>query len=488
MTLIDEQEIIYEQEKRKKILKTLIRAIIFLILLGIILLVYISTKDLKKLKVLIDGNPQNNIEEGLVLKNEQGNIVKENEQIYISVQKLSTLLNCQYYNSEYKKKGEDKTKCQIRIQNEYTSYISNSNKIYKVIVNKKEESNQSNDKTKNTNNKQEIDLNINESEKEYEYFLLNDNVKYVNDIIYASEDAIETGFNVSISYDSKKNTISIYTLDYLETLAKSKRNDIVSSTEYDYINKRLLKYGMSIVKDSEGNLGVGSYTNEQKLDSYVASCKYSSIKFNESTKTLSVVTSNDNQKCILYLNLDKQEVEKSITSQYDDIKEVDNNFEYFLIEDDEKYGIINKEGKVIIYPLFEEIGIDENAYTDISNKYIINDKYIPVKQNGLWGLYDIEGKKLIDPQYQNIGCPISQSGEGVVFVPNVKENVNGIVFLYNKEDSLYGLYNAETGEKMAISLSEVFKKIEDGNENYYINYVIDKVNSITHTINVRTEM
>ena len=127
-------------------------------------------------------------------------------------------------------------------------------------------------------------------------------------------------------------------------------------------------------------------------------------------------------------------------------------------------------------------------YTDISNKYILNDKYIPVKQNSLWGLYDVEGKKLIDPQYQDIGCPIAQSGESVVVVPNVKENVNGIVFLYNQENSLYGLYNAETGEKMAISLSEVFKKVEEGNENYYINYVIDKVNSIVHTINVRSEM
>lgn len=489
MTLIDEQELIYEQEKKRKIFKTLIKTIIFLVVLGIILLVYISTKDSKKLKVLIDGNLQTNIEEGLILKDEQGKIIEENGQIYISVQRLSTLLNYQYYNSEYKKKGEDKTKCQIRIQNEYTSYISNSNKIYKAIVNKKDETDtQNNDKSNNINNKQESDSKINNNEKNYEYFSLNNNVKYVNEMIYASMDAIETGFNVSISYDSKKNTISIYTLDYLETLAKSRRNDIVSSTEYDYINKRLLKYGMSIVKDSEGNFGVGSYTDEQKLNSYVASCKYSSIEFNEAAKTLRVVTSNDNQKCILYLNLDKQEVEKNITSQYSDIKEIDNNFEYFLIEDNEKYGIINKDGKIIVYPLFEEIGIDENLYTDISNKYILNDKYIPVKQNSLWGLYDVEGKKLIDPQYQDIGCPIAQSGESVVVVPNVKENVNGIVFLYNQENSLYGLYNAETGEKMAISLSEVFKKVEEGNENYYINYVIDKVNSIVHTINVRSEM
>lgn len=493
MTLIDEQELIYEQERKRKIFKTLIVAIIVLIILGIILLAYISTKDSKTLKVLIDGNSQSNIEENLVLKDENGKILEENGQIYISVQRLSTLLNYQYYNSEYKKKGEDKTKCQVRIQNEYTSYISNYNKIYKAIVNKKEETDDKNvnktiNKNNNINNGQDLDSTVDTNDVKYEYFSLDNNVKYINDIIYASKDAIEIGFNVSISYDAKKNTIAIYTLDYLEALAKSKRNDIVSSTEYNYINKRLLKYGMSIVKDSDGNLGVGSYTDEEKLSSYVASCKYSSIEFNEAAKTLAVVTSDDNQKCILHLNLENQEIEKNITSQYSDIKEIDNNFKYFLVKDNEKYGIINADGKIIIYPMFEEIGINENLYTNISNKYILNDRYIPIKQNGLWGLYDINGKKLIDPQYQDIGCTISQSGDSVVIIPEIKENVDGIVFLYNKEKSLYGLYNAQTGDKIAISLSEVFKKIEDENENYYINYVIDKVNSVVHTINVHTEM
>lgn len=153
-----------------------------------------------------------------------------------------------------------------------------------------------------------------------------------------------------------------------------------------------------------------------------------------------------------------------------------------------KCGIINKNGKIIVYPLFEDLGVNENSYTDITNKYILNGKYIPVKQDGLWGLYDINGKKLIEPQYQNVGCTTAQGGENVVIVPNVKDNADGIVFLYNSEKLLYGLYNIQTGEKIAISLSEVFKKVEDGNENYYMNYIIDKINAITHTINIHTDI
>lgn len=252
----------------------------------------------------------------------------------------------------------------------------------------------------------------------------------------------------------------MYSSDYLEALAKSKRADIVPSTDYDYINKRLLKYGMTIVKDTEGNLGVGSYTNSDKLNIYVASCKYSSIKFNEGAQTLDVITSADNKQSVLQLNLDNQEVGKTMNSQYDEIKEADNSFTYFVIKDKEKYGIMNSDGKIIVYPLFEQIGIDEKLYTNIDNKYILNNKYIPVKQDGKWGLYSIEGKKLIEPQFQDIGCTIAQSGDSVDVIPNIKDNIDGIVFLYNKEKSLYGIYNAENGSKIAISLGEVFKNLK----------------------------
>ena len=280
----------------------------------------------------------------------------------------------------------------------------------------------------------------------------------------------------------------MYSSDYLETLAKSKRADIVPSTDYDYINKRLLKYGMTIVKDTEGNLGVGSYTNSDKLNTYVASCKYSSIKFNEGAQTLDVITSADNKQSVLQLNLDNQEVGKTMNSQYDEIKEADNSFTYFVIKDKEKYGIINSDGKIIVYPLFEQIGIDEKLYTNIDNKYILNNKYIPVKQDGKWGLYSIEGKKLIEPQFQDIGCTIAQSGDSVDVIPNIKDNIDGIVFLYNKEKSLYGIYNAENGSKIAISLGEVFKKSENNEENYYMNYVIDKENNVVHTLNAQKDI
>lgn len=486
MTLIDENELVYEQEKRRKLFKILIRLIIVLIILCLILIIYRNIVKNKTFKCYVDGKRQVTAVDDLLLKDEKGKVLVENGNVYISIRKLSTILNCQFYNSEYKRKGEDKTKCQIKIDNIYTSYIANSNKVYKTIVEENETPNTKQNTTdQNDNDFQEIeDL----TKLEFEYFTIDKVIRYENDELYASIDGIELGFDISVSYNSKNNTLTIYSLNHLEEVAKKARNDVVDSSEYSYKNKRLLKYGMVVVKDSEGNLGVGSYTNSDKVGSYVASCKYKDIDFNEGTKTLSAVASNDNKKVLLFVNTDNQEVEKNMSTQYSDIKEITGNFDYFLVKENGKYGIINYEGNTIIPTEFEEIGVKEENYADVTCKYIIGSKYIPVKSNGVWGLYNITGEKLIDPQYVDVGCSLSQNGDSTVIIPNLKNGITGIVFLYNKEKSFYGVYNADTGEKIAVSLTEVFKKEENDEENYYINYIIDRATSKVHTINLRTDL
>ena len=72
MTLIDEREVMFEQEKKQKLKRNIIKIIAILIILVIVLLVYISTKNAKKFKILVDGNEQTNIDNNLILKNEKG--------------------------------------------------------------------------------------------------------------------------------------------------------------------------------------------------------------------------------------------------------------------------------------------------------------------------------------------------------------------------------------------------------------------------------
>ena len=77
MTLIDEREVMFEQERKQKIIKNIIKIIAILVFIVIVLLVYISTKDAGKLKVLVDGNEQSNLDSQLILKNEKGKILEE---------------------------------------------------------------------------------------------------------------------------------------------------------------------------------------------------------------------------------------------------------------------------------------------------------------------------------------------------------------------------------------------------------------------------
>ncbi|MBP3708593.1 MAG: WG repeat-containing protein [Clostridia bacterium] len=483
MTLIDENDVIFEQEKKRKLVKIILIAIIILVIFCVCLLIFRSVAKKSSFKCSIDGTNRTDISNDILLKDEKGNILVQNGNIYVSIRKLSNILNYQFYNSEYKIKGEDKTKCQVKVNNIYTSYVAGSNKVYKAIA--QENSQDDNDDSNNGEFEEIEDL----KKTEFEYFTIADNIRYENEELYGSLEAIRLGFDITISYDVKNNMLTISTLDHLEKTAKEKRVDVVDSSEYSYRNKRLLKYGMVVVKDADGNLGVGSYTDSNKIGSFVASCKYSELEFNEGTKVISSVTSSDNKSGILYINVDSQEVERNVTLPYEEINEATNKFDYFVVKNKEKkYGIVNAEGHVIIPIQFEEIGIKEEDYSDITCKYILNDKYVPVKLNGKWGLYNIDGNKIIEPQFADVGCSLAQSGDSAVIIPNLKDGKTGIVFLYNKEKSFYGVYNADNGEKIAISLTEVYRKVENDQENFYINHIIDRATSKVHTLNLRTDL
>ena len=485
MTLIDERELQDEQQKKDKMFKAIIKIIIALIAIVIVLLICRAVAKNKSFKCVIDGEKKVSISDDILYKDNKGKIYLENGKVFISIRELSNTLGYQFYNNEYKKKGEDKSKCQIKVDNIYTSYIGGSNKIYRAIVNNKSDEEK---ERKQKNNQDEFEEIEDEANVEFEYFTVEDKVKYINGELYASIEAIKLGFDISMIYTEPNNTLTIATLDYLEGKAKDIRKDYVPSAEYSYKNKRLLKYGMIVVKDSQGNYGVASYTDKEKAGTFVASCKYSKIDFNEGTCTLATTTNTDKKSGLLFLDMQKQQVEKSTTSEYQEMKEITDKFDYFLVKQEGKYGIINENGNTVIPVAFEDIGIKEEKYSDLTCKYILEGKYVPVKQNGKWGLYSIDGRKIIEPQFEEVGCDLAQSGDSVVVIPNLKDGVTGIVFLYNREKAFYGVYNADTGEKIAISLTEVFKKTENGEDNYYINHIIDRITSKSHTINIRTQL
>ena len=102
MTLIDEREVYYEQEKKRKTFKSIITAIIVLTIIAIILLLFIKIRDYGKLRIYVDGEEISNIEDIILLKDNNGKLVEKDGKLYFSVRDMSNLLKRQYYNSEIK--------------------------------------------------------------------------------------------------------------------------------------------------------------------------------------------------------------------------------------------------------------------------------------------------------------------------------------------------------------------------------------------------
>ena len=147
------------------------------------------------------------------------------------------------------------------------------------------------------------------------------------------------------------------------------------------------------------------------------------------------------------------------------------------VQDNKKYGVINGDGKVIIYKEYDQIGINTTNFinNDIDNNYLLYNRYIPVMKDLKWGIIDVTGKITINVEFDGLGCTnglsINKSENNVLLVPDVK----GIVIL---KDNLYGIMSI-TGEKLVpTSVQEVYKVSTSGINTYYMTYNNEKIDAI----------
>lgn len=467
MNLIDENEELEQEVKKKKIFKTIIIAIGVLLFLAIILLIYSTNKRNNTLKLSIDGKGQS-IPNGLVyMEDGKKPYTDDNGEIFFSVKKLSYILGVDYYNDEYKSKGEDPTKCYIKTENEYTSFISNKSQIYKAIILEDEDASDDTKSKSSTSEPKKV--------TEYEYFDVGDGVKNIDGEIYASQTAVSLGFNVQVFYNSSKKDIRIYTLDGLSDTAskilKNKSVYPVIGDECSYQNKKLLKYGYVLIKNSDESYGITNY-NDYKDGNNIVSCKYSDLRFCESSGNVIVTTINEKKQGILQLDFINDKATAIIEPNYQAIRRIDEDSEIFMIKLNGKYGLVKIEGNVLttsLRPEYQQIGID-HVFDDMQNKYLINGKYIPVELDDKWGLASKDGKMIIIPQYPGIGCDLKEtgSGNGVIVLPSLVNGVDGIVFLTDSNYKIYNVINVQTGAKIGLDAKEIYSSYENDKKGYYM--------------------
>ena len=431
MNLID-NELDVEKEKNNKIIKIIVIFIAVLFIMGVILFSYMSYLKSKQFSFKINGSTIQNYDSDLFYNDEEG-------EKYISVRDLSNFLKktkkmeIDYNNGGYKDYTEDTTKCYVETADEVAGFEANSSKMYKVI----------------------------KTDQIFEYFSLDKPVKSINGKLYASLDGIKIGFNVALSFDNKSNTLSITTLDAIVKKYETQLNKSgISSKNMSFANKKALRYGMMIVKNSEGLYGV----NDIKTGESILGIKFTDLKFVESTKDFIVTTPEKKQGIISVDN------GKTIEPQYTEIRQLDTKLNLYLVKNDKgKYGVYNREKQTtIIYPEYDSIGVDQQAF-EIENPYILYEYCIPCKKVEdkveKWELINIEGNKITQVYYDALGyvkgTKKDSKGNNVLLIPEVE----GIVIY---KDGVYGIINSTGKQLIRTELEQVYSETSGGKNTYYM--------------------
>ena len=186
-----------------------------------------------------------------------------------------------------------------------------------------------------------------------------------------------------------------------------------------------------------------------------------------------------------------------------------NKYDYFMYRNEDKFGVINKEGDIVIDAIYDEVKIpnptksvfvvyDENGskvlneknqeifkeyekvepllLKNVSNDLVYEKKIMRYQKNGKYGLVNLEEKKIINPIYDNIETLQYKEGELITEKEGKKGVINqkGYVIIENEYDKIDvdGYYNSETLYKDAGYI--VGNKTEEGYRYGYITAKGDK--------------
>ncbi len=198
-------------------------------------------------------------------------------------------------------------------------------------------------------------------------------------------------------------------------------------------------------------------------------------------------------------------------TEYDSIASLDELNKLYLVEKNEKFGVVNHEGDTIVYAEYDSIGIEnkeEFSGEEIRNFNLLFEECIPVNDNGKVGIIDIEGTERLKCVYDSLGyvanttskenqdtnnrpntssrdeedeeddenttnttnTSINQTAtveahENVLTIPE-STGIKGIVVKFN---DLYGIFDAEAKRLIVPCVwSKIYAKTRAGVTKYYL--------------------
>lgn len=229
-----------------------------------------------------------------------------------------------------------------------------------------------------------------DSYTDYEYYTLNNNIIKSNDKLYIALEDLNVGCNLVYSYSEATNQIMINATDDIieayEVKIEEEQKEIELS--YETNNKKAILYNMIIAANRNGKMGVLD-GNLKSIIGY----KYTTIDFNEYGQN-------------------------------------------FIVSNEDKYGILSKEGNIIVELKYEDIEVIN--YSPLLYQVKLNDKY---------GIINDKGQLILNTEYDKIGCfENSDANQLTLIIKNVINNEDGLVVC---KDNKYGIVNLKNGEVIA---------------------------------------
>lgn len=339
-----------EENKAKKLILLLICILIIILLIIIIMMTTLKSKKIEKQTFMIDDN-------AIEIKEEMI-IINENKQ-YVSLSILASNLGYNYLRGGYSEYEENTNECYLENNKQIIGFKANSNTIYKTTST---------------------------STKDYQYYELNNKIIKNNEILYIALEDLNTACNVMCIIDGKK--INIYTADKLinlniETFAKK---DLTISQNEE--NKKAIAYNMIVVTNQNSKMGVVNLKGNVIIGN-----KYTTIEFNE--KEQNFIVSNAERYGII-----SKDGNVVIELKYEGLKVINYQPMLYQIKLNNKYGILNDKGKIIVNPIYDKIGYTERTSTRepaLIIKDIDGKNGIVVCSNNKYGIIDIENGATIMP-------------------------------------------------------------------------------------------
>ena len=162
--------------------------------------------------------------------------------------------------------------------------------------------------------------------------------------------------------------------------------------------------------------------------------------------------------------------------EYDEISILDEVKQLYLVKKDGKYGVLNRNGDIIVHVDYDRIGLKNiekfgNNIENIRNTNLLFDECIIVGADSKYGMFDISGRELLRTNYETFGYTTTSAdtaGEASVLVIPEKTGIKGIVVCY---DGLYGIYDVNVKNLIIpCACSRIYSITKAGTTTYYMEF------------------